>query len=102
MSKCLGGYQIIDLKGAVPNDDITDPEIIAKVKYALELKKPVYISNYYDDNLEVMDGPILMVYNKDVQKLIGLVPSDTATDMVKPVLAYDEVENVVSFEQTEG
>lgn len=58
MSKCLGGYQLIDLKkvtlDSVPKE--IDPE---PWRYARELKKPVIIYNFLD-NMYSIEGPLTL------------------------------------------
>lgn len=79
--KSPGGYQIIDLNGAILETEVSIP--YEPWEYAAKCKKPVYITNFSEPSYYYM-GPILLQSQ-----------ADTETDLADYFVA-------VNFDSTHG
>ena len=87
MPKCLGGYQIVDLKGqdlaSVTFDDVS------WFSYALKLRKPVYLTNY-EDSTNVLKGPLLLQYDEGNEMFFYIAVSSSDGSPIATINIYDD------------
>lgn len=106
-NKYPGGYQIIDLKGVVikENDTVTiaDKEIANKLSIAMDIGKPVYITDFVDDDGLGIPNPALIIYDDNNSNFhhvhMGEITGTWSWSLIIDTTSIDDGEVAISIEE---